>query len=111
MTHPRGAVVVAGDPFGRTPRRPNLIVSDDRHPFAGRQYLAIGITTSDYDETLPIAGRLTDGGLTREAESQAAPWAVVSLKNSNIPKRIAQAEPSFTDSVAHAAVGYLSLEI
>lgn len=110
MTHPRGAVVVADDPFGRTPRRPYLIVSDDHHPFVSMQYIAIGITTSNYDEAFPIRGHLTDGTLKREAESQAAPWAVVTLKHSNITKRIAQIEQSLIDTVAHAAVGYLGLE-
>jgi mRNA interferase MazF len=111
MTHPRGAIVTADDPFGRTPRRPYLIVSDDRHPFAGEQYLAIGITTSNYEEAISIAGRLTKGELTREADSQAAPWAVVSLKTTNITKQVAQIGPSLVDAIAHAAIGYLGLEI
>jgi mRNA interferase MazF len=110
MNYLRGAVVTADDPFGRTPRRPYLIVSDDQHPFAGKQSLATGITTSDYEEAIPIAGWITKGELTREADSQAAPWAVVTLKNSNINKQVAQIEPSLVNTIVHAAIEYLGLD-
>jgi hypothetical protein len=44
----RGSIVVASDPYGHTPRRPYLILSDEAHPFAGEQYIAAGITTKEY---------------------------------------------------------------
>jgi len=43
----RGTVVVASDPFGNTPRRPYLIVSDESHPFTGEQYIGAGISTKE----------------------------------------------------------------
>jgi len=52
VTRSRGTVVVAADPFGHTPRRPYLLVSDDGHPFAGEQYIALGITTKEYEDNL-----------------------------------------------------------
>ncbi|MFC7041967.1 hypothetical protein [Halonotius sp. GCM10025705] len=47
MRYERGHVVVAADPLGDTPRRPYVIISDDSHPFAGRQYIALGISTQE----------------------------------------------------------------
>ena len=57
----RGVIVVASDPFGNTPRRPYLIVSDETHPFAGKQYIALGITTKEYAESLPLADAFETG--------------------------------------------------
>jgi hypothetical protein len=65
------------DPFGNTPRRPYLILSDQSHPFAGSQYIAVGITTTEYDESIPLADSFVRGSLDRE--SLVSPGAVVSL--------------------------------
>ena len=94
----RGAVVIASDPFGDTPRRPYLVVSDDTHPFAGEQYIAAGISTKSYDGSIPIADTFVDGGLGRE--SFVAPWAVVSLRNSTIERAIGLVDSSVTETTA-----------
>ncbi|SFS67914.1 hypothetical protein [Halostagnicola kamekurae] len=61
--HDRGVIVVASDPYGNTPRRPYLLVSDETHPFAGRQYIALGITTSEYADTRSLEGAFEAGTL------------------------------------------------
>jgi hypothetical protein len=81
----RGSVVVAHDPYGNTPRRPYLVLSDDTHPFAGRQYIAVGITTKEYEPSLPLEGNFLTGELTER--SFVSPWAVVSLRETDGPRK------------------------
>lgn len=94
----RGSVVVASDPFGNTPRRPYLVVSDDTHPFAGRQYIAVGISTTRYDESVPLTDAFIEGELNRE--SFVSPWAVVSLLDRNIDRAVARVTDAILERVA-----------
>lgn len=105
MTHPRGSVVVAADPFGQTPRRPYLLLSDDDHPFAGEQYIALGISTKEYEESLPIEGSFQRGELSRP--SFVSPWAAVSLSASDVDRAVARLTASFTDECAERLVEYV----
>lgn len=100
--HERGVIVVAADPFGTTPRRPYLIVSDDSHPFAGNQYIALGITTKEYAESLPIADSFETGTLNRE--SFVSPWAVVSLRDVDVDRAVARV----TDDLTATAVAKMT---
>lgn len=103
----RGAIVVAADPFGNTPRRPYLVVSDENHPFAGEQYIAVGISTKSYEESIQLAGTYVDGSLDRD--SYLAPWAVVSLRAHAIERAVARVERSILEHAAErvaAFVGY-----
>ena len=86
--HDRGVIVVADDPFGETPRRPYLIVSGNDHPFAGEQYIALGITTKEYSASLSLADAFETGTLTRP--SSVSPWAVVSLLATDIDRAVAR---------------------
>jgi hypothetical protein len=101
----RGTIVVASDPFGNTPRRPYLLVSDETHPFTGEQYIAVGISTKAYDESIPLADSFTSGELTRE--SFVSPWAVVSLLESDIERAVAQVETPVTDEVIKQLTAYV----
>ncbi|MBX0298184.1 hypothetical protein [Haloarcula nitratireducens] len=83
----RGSIVVAADPYGQTPRRPYLIVSDESHPFAGEQYIAAGITTKEYPPSISLAGHFVEGGLSEA--SFVSPWAVVSLREVDIERAVA----------------------
>ena len=94
----RGSIVVAADPYGHTPRRPYLILSDEAHPFAGEQYIAAGITTKEYPPSIPLEGRLVDGGLSER--SFVSPWAVVSLREADIERTVAIVNQTVTRTVA-----------
>lgn len=105
MTYPRGTVVVAADPFGQTPRRPYLVLSDDDHPFVDEQYIALGISTKEYDESLSVAGAFEQGELSRP--SFVSPWAVVSLSASDVDRAVARLMESFTDECSERLVEYV----
>lgn len=100
----RTSVVVASDPFGSTPRRPYLVLSDETHPFAGSQYIAVGITTKEYDASVALAGTFVRGELERD--SFASPWAVVSLLDSNIDRVVARISESVAETVARRMAGF-----
>lgn len=51
MAYAQGSIVVADDPFGNTPKRPYLIVSNTDHPFHGEEYIAAGITKQPAEAT------------------------------------------------------------
>jgi len=104
MKYERGYVVVAADPLGDTPRRPYVIISDDSHPFAGRQYIALGISTQEYSESIPLAGEFIEGELNRE--SFVSPWAVVSLRTSHIERVVAQLSAELTDNATQQLAAY-----
>ena len=100
----RGTIAVASDPFGNTPRRPYLVVSDETHPFAGQQYIAVGISTREYDESVPLTGEFVEGTLNRE--SFVAPWAVVSLRKTNLERAVARVTQSITETVVRRMVSF-----
>jgi len=104
MRYERGHVVVAADPLGDTPRRPYVIISDDSHPFAGRQYIALGISTQEYSESIPLAGEFVEGKLNRE--SFVSPWAVVSLRNSHIERAVARLSTELTNEATQQMAEY-----
>ncbi|WP_435158813.1 hypothetical protein [Haladaptatus sp. DFWS20] len=101
----RGAVVVASDPFGNTPRRPYLIISSQDHPFVRQQYIALGITTKEYPEGLSLANTFETGTLNRE--SFVSPWAVVSLMDIDIDRAVARLTEEFVDTAVETMTQYV----
>lgn len=73
----RGDVAFGADPFkaGET-RRPWLVVSNDRHPFQGEQYVALTLTTRTWhDGFIPLDDAdWVDGGTPEE--SSIVPWGL-----------------------------------
>ena len=103
--HERGVVVVATDPFGNTPRRPYLLISDDTHPFPGDQYITLGITTKEYAESVPLAGAFETGTLNRD--SFVSPWAVVSLQDSDVDRAVARVTTELIETVTDQTMRYI----
>ncbi|ELY39157.1 hypothetical protein [Natronorubrum tibetense] len=103
--HERGVIVVATDPFGNTPRRPYLLISDESHPFVGDQYIALGITTKEYAESVPLTGAFETGTLNRD--SFVSPWAIVSLQDSDVDRAVARVTPELIDTVTDQTMQYI----
>ncbi len=104
MAYGQGAVVVGIDPFGRGSRRPYLLVSNENHPFHGQEYVATVVTTTPRDEAVPLS-EFTEGGLPKE--SYASPWALVTLKNRYLTKRVASVPDETLGAVVRSAMSYL----
>jgi hypothetical protein len=54
MPYPQSGVVIAHDPFGAGSNRPYLLLSDDRHPFHGQEYIAAVVTTTGRENTIAL---------------------------------------------------------
>lgn len=108
MSFGQGDVVVAGDPFGRSPRRPYLVVSNERRPFRGEDYLVAGITTTEREDAVPLADGLGVGDLDRE--SYVSPWTVLTIRHTNVTKRIAVVTREVVIETVEAIGTYVALQ-
>lgn len=66
--------------------------------------MALGISTKEYDESISLADSFVEGRLDRE--SFIAPWAVVSLRNSNIEQAVARVTESVTETAVRRIAAF-----
>jgi mRNA interferase MazF len=106
MPYPRCAVVVAHDPFGASSNRPYIVLSDDRHPFHGEEYIAAVVTTTNRENAIPVtSASFEDGSLPRT--SYVSPWNPVTLKRYQIDKHVATLTQTIVDDVVAELNAYL----
>jgi len=106
MAYSQGAIVIAEDPFGNTPKRPYLILSNDHVPFYGEGYIAAVITTTARTEAVElIKNKFKRGRLPRT--SYVSPWSVLTLKDWMITKQPAEATDATVDAVRQELDTYL----
>ena len=109
MAYSQGAIVIAEDPFGKNPKRPYLVLSNDHVPFHGQEYIAAVITTTARKEAVELtANRLQRGHLPQM--SYVSPWSVLTLKDWMITKQPAEATDATVDEVREALDTYLQTE-
>lgn len=104
----RGDVVRSSDPFklGTDRQRPWLILSDGSHPFGDEQYIAVAISTSEYDDSVPLDSDDWEvGGVPRE--SFVSPWAVHSPRVEDLVAWQGRVTDEFTEAVVDDVVSYL----
>jgi mRNA-degrading endonuclease toxin of MazEF toxin-antitoxin module len=86
--------------------RPWLVLSDDRHPFHGREYLVAGITTTERDAAIALPDDAwAVGGLPRP--SYASPWFLTTLKHARIDRGVGALAADVTDRIVTEAARYL----
>jgi len=108
VAYPQGAVVVGVDPFGGAQRRPYLLVSNSTHPFHGEEYLAALVTTTEREQAVPLAGTYVEGGLPYD--SYVNPWNLLTLKETAIEKRAAQASEDVVAATVDGLTDYVAPE-
>jgi mRNA-degrading endonuclease toxin of MazEF toxin-antitoxin module len=104
----RGDVCRSSDPFklGEDRQRPWLIVNNDSHPFADEQFLAVAITTKEYDRSLALQTDVWEvGGVPRE--SFVSPWAVHSPRIENLVAWQGRVTDDFVQSIIDELETYL----
>lgn len=107
MARPQGAIVIAHDPFGQSPARPYLILSNDDHPFHGQEYIGAVITTTQRDAALTLRDEVfTQGGLPQQ--SYVSPWNPVTLKDEMIDKHVATVAEDAVDETVAELDSYLT---
>lgn len=100
MQPQRGDVVRSVDPFklGEQRQRPWLIVNNDSRPFGDEQFLAVAVTTTEYEESLTLdAGVWEIGGVPRD--SFVSPWAVHSPRVEDLVAWQGRVTESFVERV------------
>ncbi|ELZ80319.1 hypothetical protein KU306_03740 [Haloferax larsenii] len=108
MQPERGDVARSSDPFklGDDRQRPWLIVNNDSHPFGDQQYIAVAISTKEYDDSLPLTDDLWEvGGVPRD--SFVSPWAVHSPRKEDFVAWQGRLEEAFVDRVVEHVEEYL----
>ena len=105
----RGDVVRSSDPFktGNDRQRPWLIVSNRTHPFFGDQYIALAISTKQYDESLELSDDSWEIGGVPET-SFVSPWAVHSPRIEDLVKWQGRVSGEFVDQAIDSLLPYLS---
>jgi mRNA-degrading endonuclease toxin of MazEF toxin-antitoxin module len=108
MEPARGDVVRSVDPFklGTDRQRPWLVVSDDSHPFADEQCIAVAVSTREYPDSIPLADADWEaGGVPRE--SFVSPWAVHSPRHEEFVAWQGRVSQLFVSDVVDALESFL----
>jgi mRNA-degrading endonuclease toxin of MazEF toxin-antitoxin module len=107
--HPeRGDVVRSTDPLklGEDRQRPWLIVNNDSHPFDDEQFVAVAVSTKEYDDSLALDSEVwVTGDVPRE--SFVSPWAVHSPRIEDLVAWQGRVRTEFADRVVDALVEYV----
>jgi len=108
MQPQRGDVVRSVDPFklGEGNQRPWLIINNDSHPFGDEQFLAVAVTTTEYEQSLPLDADVWQiGGVPRD--SFVSPWAVHSPRIEDLIAWQGRVTDSFVERVIGGLETYL----
>lgn len=98
--------VVWHDGLFRGGGRPWVVLSDDGHPYHGREYLVCGVTTTERDHAVPLAeDAWLTGGLPRP--SFASPWFLSTLKHARIDNGVGGLTDDAVGRIVTEAAGYL----
>ena len=60
----RGDVIRSSDPFklGEDRQRPWLIVNNESHPFDDEQFVAVAVSTKEYEASIPLEEEIWETG-------------------------------------------------
>lgn len=108
MQPERRDIVRSNDPFklGADKQRPWLILTDERHPFAGEQFIAVAISRKEYEPSIPLSGEVWETGGVPE-ESFIAPWSVHSPRIEDVVAWQGRVTESFVEHVVTVLWEYL----
>ncbi len=108
MQPEQGDVVRSVDPFklGEQNQRPWLIVNNDSHPFDDQQFVAVAISTREYDDSIALEPDVwAVGGVPRQ--SFVSPWAVHSPRLEDLVAWQGRVTEEFVGHVVDTVETYL----
>lgn len=98
--------VVWHDGLFRGTGRPWLVLSDDRHPFHGEEYVVAGVTTTERMRSIELgADEWVVGGLPRT--SFVSPWFLTTLKHTSIDRGVGMLTAEVTRTISSEAAGFI----
>nr|WP_246308278.1 hypothetical protein [Halosimplex rubrum] len=98
----------SADPFklGDDTQRPWLIVNNDSHPFSDEQFVAVAISTKEYEDSIALNPDVwTVGGVPQE--SFVSPWAVHSPRIEDLVAWQGRVADEIVEDVVTALEKYL----
>jgi mRNA-degrading endonuclease toxin of MazEF toxin-antitoxin module len=88
--------------------RPWLVLSDDSHPFADEECIAVGLTTTEHAAGIRIdADEWASGGTPRR--SYVSPWYCATLKHVDLDRHQGSLSTEFVSRVAHELAEYVGV--
>ena len=108
MQSEQGDVVRSVDPFklGENSQRPWLIVSNDSHPFGEEQFVAVAVSTKEYEDSIALEPDVWSvGGVPQR--SFVSPWAVHSPRIEDLVAWQGCVTDEFVSDVVTALETYL----
>lgn len=106
----QGSVLWAADPFKQATdtERPLVVLSNDDHPFAGEQWIAVALSTTPRSRAIELTEEAwTDGTLPQR--SYAYPWAVVSPRIEHIEFVVGAVRSSFVAELTSEVTEYIEV--
>ena len=106
MRYDQGAIVIGTDPFGDGPKRPYLVVSNERQPFHDEEQVVAGVTTTEREGAVRLDPEdYVEGELPRQ--SSVSPWSVTTLKQYHVDKWVATVSLSIVEAVIEQMASYV----
>lgn len=102
----RGHVLWAVDAFGRA-KRPWVILSNEKHPYHGDEYIAVPVTTSEHPRAIALSDDVWDTGGTPR-DSWTKPWNVTLIEHADILAFQGRLTETATDGIRKAVIHYLT---
>lgn len=97
--------VVWHEALFRNTGRPWLVLSDERHPFHGREYLVAGITTTERADAIALSDdSWAIGGLPRD--SYVSPWFLTTIKHGSIERGVGALSEEAVETVTSRVSQY-----
>lgn len=102
MGYDRGEVWWGPAPHKSSPSyRPWVVISDETHPFADTECIALAMTTQQHTGSVPVPdGAWESGGSNKDA--YISPWYVSTLKLRDFDRKQGQLEQSLVDDAVDA---------
>ena len=107
MPADRGEVIVGPDPFSDSDYRPWVVLSDDTHPFYQEEFMCAAMTRTQRSDSIPLPDSAFVSGSGLPQSSYASPWAVTTLKNSDVQHTYGRLDPDVTDRIARDSAEYI----
>jgi len=108
MAFTQGTVIIARDPYesAESGRRPFVILNNNRHPYHGKQYVAVALSTKNRDGSVPVPERGWERGAP-ERQSYAQPWSVCSVPAGDVAATVGRLNDDLFKDVFDAALTYI----
>lgn len=107
-----GDVFWAPDPYnGGSDPRPWLVLAADNIPYAGEEYICVGLTLSDLPDNVKVKDEDWIAGNDPTKASYCSPWVRATVKHDAVAGAQGYVTGAFTQGIVRQSVEYLSGDV